>query len=294
MTRNKPYKAAIAAAFILSAALTLQGCQKDDPDEVLPEEPEPVEPAEPVVRFDMDAIPTTLDGRAVLGSPGNRDIYLWGGEEDTLMFYREFYTGVKSMYSDVVFTFVDGTTGRVRLKASGIGTVPLVLTADRPERNDTIRCHVRNFYGSSWITAENEEICPGVSTTLDNTRYMNVLDGTAKAAIADSLAHGLFCDTRSRYRFFDGSMTRTIFLGGLDTKTEKYYYSWNEQTQKLKLVRGRETLEYGCEVLYNHGPYLRIALVRDETAVWDAAFPDALVTKVVSAQYLDRIDLKGQ
>ncbi len=285
--------AALAAAFILFAAMTLQGCQKDDPVEEMTEKPEPVEPAEPVVRLDMDAIPTTLDGRAVLGSPGNRDIYLWGGKEDTLMFYREFYTGVKSMYNDVVFPFVDGTTGKVRLKASGVGTVPLVLVADRPERNDTIRCHVRNFYGSSWITAEKEEICPGVSTTLDNTRYMNVLDGNAMVAIADSLSNGLFCDTRSRYRFFDGNMTRTIFLGGLDTKTEKYVYSWNEQTQRLRIAAaGRGVREYACELLYNHGPYLRIALVSDETAVWDAAFPDALVTKVVSAQYLDRIDLK--
>jgi hypothetical protein len=40
--------------------MALQGCQKDDPVEEVTEKPEPVEPAEPVVRLDMDAIPTTL------------------------------------------------------------------------------------------------------------------------------------------------------------------------------------------------------------------------------------------
>ena len=245
---------------------------------------EAVEPVKPVERFNMDDIPQEIDGRPVLGSPGNRDIYLWGGTQDIMMLYTDFYNGVMSMNTEVLYASTDKTTGQVTMKASGMGTIPLVLLAENPAQNDTITCHVRNVYGSSWVTYS--------SPSLPLARSLNVFEPEVATAILDSLSHNLFCDTTSRYSFWDDFIVHTQFLGGTETQTKKYLFSWSEDNQKLSITISGNVKEYKCELLCNTADSLRIALICDETTHWDAVFPYAMVTKVISVQYLDRIALK--
>lgn len=268
---------------ILTIAM-LFGCkQYDDYIEEIVEPEEVVEPEKPVERFNMDDIPTIIDGRAAIGSPGNRDIYLWGGTQDTMMLYTSFYTGVMSINTEVLYANTDISTGQVTMKASGMGAVPLVLLAENPAQNDTVICHVRNIYGSSWVACQD--------SSLPKIRRFSVLENDAATAILDSINHGLFCDTTSRYSFWDDFIVCTQFLGGTETQTQKYLFSWSEDTQSLRIATIGYAKEYKCEVLLNKADSLRIALVCDETDYWETAFPEAWVSKVISVQYLDRIAL---
>lgn len=282
----KPFTSATLATLFFSLLLIFAGCKNyDDYMEEILEPQEDVEPAKPVERFNMDDIPVLLDGRPVLGSPGNRNIYLWGGRQDTMMLYRNFYYGVMSTNAEVVFANTDSLTGRVVMKPSGMGAVPLVLLAKDPAQNDTVICHVRNVYGTSWVT-RNQPSLPVV-------RQMEVMATYAVNDILDSLRNGFFCDTLCRYSFWDDMIVTTRFLGGTQTETYRNLYSWSETNQQLTVLSGGAAKVYTCEVLCNKADSLRIALLCDETAHWDAVFPNAYVYKVVSVQYLDRIAMTG-
>ena len=282
----RPFASVTLTALFFSLLVNFASCKKyDDFMEEILEPQEVVEPAKPVERFNMDDIPTQLDGRPVLGSPGNRNIYLWGGRQDTMMLYRNFYYGVMSTNNEVLFAKTDSLTGMVTMKPSGMGAVPLVLLAEDPAQNDTVICHVRNVYGTSWV-ARNQPSLPVV-------RQLEVMATYAIESILDSLRKGFFCDTTCRYSFWDDMIVSTRFLGGTQTETYRNLFSWSETNQQLTVLSGSAANVYTCEVLCNKADSLRIALLCDETAHWAAVFPSAYVYKVVSVQYLDRIAMTG-
>ena len=239
--------------------------------------------------YEIDSIEPYADGQMVLGAREHRDVYLWMGRSDTVKLCEKWFHEVVSAQTGAV-TVSAGDNGDVVLTPVGAADVSLVLVADNPLNNDTLACHVRGFGGSTWVTAVSEEVCPGVTTTFERVKRLEVDNARMYFVLQDSVSGGMFSDETLRYSFWAGVFSRDV-RSGAPVPTVRAAYSWSDERQTLTVSDGDSTITFSCQLLYHHGRYLRLAMVSDETSKWAARFPDAGVRKVITAQYLDRTDL---